>query len=62
MNPCCERTLAAERGSCLFGCNAHVDPDTGFCPVCKDHSANRVECETCGQAWEDWGQGWEPAA
>lgn len=46
--------LAADEGSCVFGCGRRVDPDTGICPACRDHSANRIECETCGQAFENW--------
>jgi len=41
------------------------EPGAGFCSRCKDHSANRAECDTCGTVWEDWAEGtWyaEPAA
>jgi hypothetical protein len=43
-----------ENSGCLFGCGPHVDTDTGFCPSCKDHSANTAECETCGTEYQDW--------
>lgn len=44
--------LLSDEGSCVFGCNRHVDTDTGFCPECKDHSTNVYECEDCGKVWE----------
>jgi len=56
---CCIETLKTEQGTCLFGCNVPVDSDTGFCPRCHDHSANRIECETCGQAFEEWDGSYE---
>ena len=58
---CCKHLLDNEDGVCVFGCGSHVDPDTKMCGVCRDHSANRVECERCGQAWEQWGDEWERA-
>lgn len=58
---CCMTALETETGSCTFGCGAVVDRDTGICPICHDHSANRIECETCGRAFEDWNGKWEPA-
>ena len=47
-----------EEGSCTFGCGSRIHHDEGgMCPTCKEHSANRAECETCGAAWEDWDAG-----
>lgn len=43
---------------CLFGCGSNVDPDTGICPHCHDHSANRVVCESCDRAYEHWTEQW----
>lgn len=56
---------AKAEGACCM-CGSTVIPwgegGAGFCPRCKDHSANRAECETCGAAYEDWNEGkWEKA-
>ena len=48
-----------ENGSCIFGCGPKVDEDTGFCPRCKDHSANGVTCDECGAEYENWGDEWK---
>ena len=53
---------AEANGSCTFGCGRTIDRDFGFCSWCKDHSANRAECETCGAMYEDWSGTYEPAA
>lgn len=56
---------ADENGSCIFGCGTRINHDegAGLCPRCKDHSANEVECESCGTVWADWAMGtWERAA
>lgn len=52
---------ATLKGSCTFGCGYTVDTDTGMCPHCKEHSANRAECNTCGTALESWSGKWEKA-
>ena len=56
---CCERTLKTDGASCVFGCGTVIDDDTQMCPTCRDHSANRFECETCGRVWEKWSDEWE---
>lgn len=50
---CCRQALKTQQGTCVFGCGCAVDSDTKMCGHCKDHSANRIECE-CGTAFEDW--------
>lgn len=44
---------------CVFGCGALVDTDCRLCRDCQDHSANHVECDRCGRAYEDWSGTWE---
>lgn len=61
LKDCCRHLLENEQGSCLFGCNSVVDTDTGLCPSCQDHSANRIECERCGTSFENWNGKWEEA-
>lgn len=53
--------LMDEEGTCVFGCGTAVDTDMWMCPRCHEHSGNRFECEDCGAAWENWGQGWRRA-
>lgn len=54
-----EEMISNDGVSCTFGCGFVVDSDTGFCPRCKDHSANSFVCDDCGAVWEDWGFGYE---
>jgi hypothetical protein len=50
----------SENASCLFGCGRQVDKDTGICSHCKEHSANAVECESCGVEYHKWtGGDWQ---
>ena len=53
-----------ENGACVFGCGAKIDNDMKMCGTCRDHSANAVECETCGAQYEQWGNdnAWERSA
>ncbi len=39
-------------GSCLFGCNANVDTDSGICPRCHTHATNEAQCGACGTRWQ----------
>lgn len=58
--PCCVAVLDDPRdASCVFGCGSVVDSDTMMCSQCRDHSANRIECPDCGQAWENWSGDYE---
>lgn len=56
--PCCAAAIEADEGTCVFGCGSRVDTDTGVCLICRDHSANAIECE-CGARWERWGAEYE---
>lgn len=56
MADCC-RTATEQGGTCVFGCGSIVDSDTGMCPSCREHSADRVECD-CGRSWERWDGQW----
>jgi RNA polymerase subunit RPABC4/transcription elongation factor Spt4 len=43
-----------EHTGCVFGCGAVVEPDTGICRSCHDHSANVEVCTRCDAEREDW--------
>lgn len=44
----CSHEWDTDNASCVFGCGRYIDPDTGYCPTCGDHSNNQVECLHCG--------------
>lgn len=50
--------LMGDEGLCTLCGRTQVDSDTGFCPSCHEHSANRYECTTCGLQYEKWDK-WE---
>lgn len=56
---------AKRESSCATGCGSVIpwgEAGAGFCGNCRDHSANEVTCETCGQLYQDWENGlWAPA-
>jgi hypothetical protein len=38
-----------DSASCTYGCGTKLEPeDGGYCPSCKEHSNNQVECTKCG--------------
>ena len=48
----CDHEWDMDSKSCIFGCNTVIDEDTGFCPVCGDHSSNLVVCLKCDHEGE----------
>ena len=45
----CTHDFDMESASCTYGCGTKIEVEHGgYCPVCKDHASNQVECRKCG--------------